>query len=220
MLTEIQQGNIKGQGICCPELDIWEANGRATQVAPHTCSKDGLYKCTGDECGAAGVCDKNGCGKNPYATDKTFYGTGLKVDTKKPFTVVTQFPAQNGTLKSVVRKYIQNGKVIEDVKSEIPMDDAYCKANGASTFMNNGAMKGMGGAMSRGMVLAMSIWWDESGFMKWLDSGNSGPCNATEGDPKNIVLVQPAPAVVFSQIKWGEIGSTFKPKRHNRWDRE
>lgn len=115
---------------------------------------------------------------------------------------------------------MQNGKVIEDVASTIPVDDAFCSANGATDFMRLGAMKGMGGAMSRGMVLAMSVWWDEGGFMNWLDSGNAGPCNATEGDPKIIQQIEKAPSVVFSQIKWGEIGSTFKAKKSSRFDRE
>lgn len=81
-----------------------------------------------------------------------------------------------------------------------------------------GGHKGMGDALSRGMVLAMSIWWDEGGFMKWLDSGEAGPCNATEGDPKVIQTIEKRPIVNFSQIKWGEIGSTFadKPKK-NHW---
>ena len=213
-------GNIKGEGVCCNELDIWEANKRATQLAPHTCSKPGLYRCTGAECTATGVCDKNGCGNNPYHNEKDYYGPGLKVDTSKPFTVVTQFPAKNGVLQEVIRKYVQNGKVIENAAINVtgPINDAYCAKNGADTFMKLGAMKGMGESMSRGMVLAMSIWWDEGGFMNWLDSGSSGPCSATEGDPKVITTIEKDPAVVFSQIKWGEIGSTFKAKQ-SHWKR-
>jgi cellulase len=216
----ISQGNIKGEGVCCNELDIWEANKRATQLAPHTCSKPGLYRCTGDECGATGVCDKNGCGNNPYGNEKDYYGPGLKVDTSKPFTVVTQFPAKNGVLQQIVRKYVQNGKVIENAAINVtgPIDDTFCAKNGADTFMKLGAMKGMGESMARGMVLAMSIWWDEGGFMNWLDSGNAGPCSATEGDPKVIPSIEKDPAVTFSQIKWGEIGSTFAAKQ-NHWNR-
>lgn len=82
------------------------------------------------------------------------------------------------------------------------MDDAYCTKTGASDYMRLGGMKGMGGAMSRGMVLAMSIWWDEGGFMNWLDSGNAGPCNATEGDPKIIREIEKAPSVIFSQVRY------------------
>lgn len=175
----------------------------------------------GDECSKTGVCDKNGCGNNPYSNgDKQYYGPGLKVDTSKPFTVVTQFPAKNGVLQEVVRKYVQNGKVIENAAISVtgPTNDTYCANHGASAFLNLGGMKGMGESLDRGMVLAMSIWWDEGGFMKWLDSGNSGPCNATEGDPKVIPSIEKSPAVTFSQIKWGEIGSTFKGKKHH-WNR-
>lgn len=47
--------------------------------------------------------------------------------------------------------------------------------------------------------------------MSWLDqsSTGAGPCNATEGNPEVIKVVQPDPQVTFSQIRWGDIGSTF-----------
>ncbi|KAF2028357.1 glycoside hydrolase [Setomelanomma holmii] len=205
-------GNIAGKGVCCNEMDIWEANARANQIAPHTCSRDSLFTCTGDECGAKGLCDKNGCGDNPYRHRgaKDFYGPKLKVDTSRSFTVVTQFPAKNGVLQQIVRKYVQDGKVLDNAAKNITMDQAYCNAQGgAEMFSQLGGMKGMGNALARGMVLAMSIWWDEGGYMNWLDSGDAGPCNATEGDPKVIQQIEKAPTVTFSQIKWGEIGSTF-----------
>jgi cellulase len=141
---------------------------------------------------------------NPYRHKAfDYYGPGM--------TVVTSFPAnEEGVLQEVVRTYIQDGKVIQNAAINVtgPIDDAYCARNGAEMFGKLGAMKGMGESMTRGMVLAMSIWWDEGGFMQWLDSGEAGPCSATEGDPKVIVGVEPNPTVKFSQIKWGEIGST------------
>lgn len=56
------QGNINGSGVCCNELDIWEANARATHIAPHPCNVPGLYACDadGEDCGDNGVCDKSG----------------------------------------------------------------------------------------------------------------------------------------------------------------
>jgi cellulase len=75
--------------------------------------------------------------------------------------------------------------------------------------MELGGVKGMGDALSRGMVLIFSVWWDNSGNMTWLDSENTGPWNATEGNPSVISLVEKDSAVTFSQIKWGEIGSTY-----------
>lgn len=219
MLT-VGQGNIQGKGSCCNEMDIWEANSAANQIAPHTCNKPSLYQCAGDECTANGVCDKNGCGMNPYKSDRGYYGPGLRVDTGRPFTVVTQFPAEGGALKEIRRLYVQDGRVIENAGAGSPaqnfMDDGYCSRIGAGKFMELGAMKGMGDALTRGMVLAMSVWWDEGGFMNWLDSGESGPCSATEGDPKVIREKQPDTAVSFSNIKWGEIGSTFSGSRVGR----
>ena len=201
--------NIDGKGSCCNELDIWEANKVAASLAPHTCSKPGLYRCTGDECTASGVCDKNGCTDNAWAHGhEDYYGPGLKVDTTRPFTVITTFPADDsGKLTEVHRKYIQDGKTIEAPDNNF-INDAYCNANGASAFERLGGVGVMGDAMSRGMVLAMSVWWDEGGHMNWLDSGNAGPCNADEGAPDHIRSIQLDTAVTFSNIKWGDIGST------------
>ncbi|KAI1662340.1 glycoside hydrolase family 7 protein [Daldinia decipiens] len=216
------EGNVDGKGACCNEMDIWEANSRSTQIAPHTCNQTGLYMCTGDECGDDGVCDKDGCSWNPYRLDQpNYYGRGANytVDTTRPFTVVTQFPAdEEGKLKEIHRLYVQDDKVIRAEvvkKTGIPevsfTNDEYCAATGATSFMNLGAHEEMGDALTRGMVLTFSIWWDEEGYMSWLDGAErgSGPCNATEGDPTNIRKIEPHPEVTFSNLKWGEIGSTF-----------
>ncbi|KAK6856584.1 endo-beta-1-4-glucanase celB [Apiospora arundinis] len=88
------QPNLNNSGACCHEMDIWEANGLATAMTPHTCAKPGPFLCTGIECsdGEQGLCRKSGCGLNPYKTvGPNFYGPDKTVDTKRPFTVVTQF---------------------------------------------------------------------------------------------------------------------------------
>ncbi|KAI5782102.1 endoglucanase EG-1 [Peziza echinospora] len=213
-------GNIEGKGSCCNEMDIWEGNARAQSIAPHPCNKTSLYECVGDECAFDGVCDKWGCTYNPYGLgNHDYYGLGLTVDTSRPFTVVTQFPAgEDGRLKEIRRLYVQDGVVIQNaaVASDTSADpvnyisDEFCAPRvGDGHYMDLGATPVMGDALSRGMVLAFSIWWDEGGFMQWLDGGNAGPCNATEGDPKNIKEIQPDTAVTFSNVKWGEIGSTY-----------
>jgi len=217
-------GNIGGKGACCPELDIWEANSRAQSIAPHPCNITGLYECTGDECGFEGVCDEWGCSYNPYGIgNPDYYGRGsnFDVDTTRPFTVITQFPEENGKLVAINRLYIQDGKLIKNVVANqtwLPavdhMTDEYCAATGgARRFGELGALEQMGEAMSRGMVLTFALWWDVGGFMNWLDSGSSGPCNATEGDPNVIKQIQPDTSVTFSKIKWGEIGSTYSVKK-------
>jgi cellulase len=131
--------------------------------------------------------------------------------------VVTQFPAENGVLKEIRRLYVQDGKVIQNAAVNVTgppainyIDDQYCNATGATRFMELGALEGMGHPLSKGMVLIFSIWWDTGGYMNWLDTGNAGPCNTTEGNPSVIQSIQPNTAVTFSQIKWGELGSTFR----------
>lgn len=193
-------------------MDIWEANSRAAHVAPHPCNQTGLFKCEGTGCEFDGFCDKNGCSYNPWHFENyESYGLGLEVDTTRPFTVISQYPAdENGVLQSYHRMYIQDGKLIDNGAvnvTDLPqidyLNDELCEATGAERYMDLGATKGMGEAMERGMVLAMSIWWDEDGFMQWLDGGEAGPCNETEGDPAVIREKQPDTEVIFSNIKWG-----------------
>ena len=77
-------------------MDIWEANSEATAYTPHVCRDEGLYRCSGTECGDGnnrygGVCDKDGCDFNSYRMgDKNFLGRGKTIDTTKKITVVTQ----------------------------------------------------------------------------------------------------------------------------------
>ena len=179
-MADLLQGNVNSEGACCNEMDIWEANSRANQIAPHVCAKEGLIRCSGTEdCGVAGVCGKTGCGDNAYnfRNSKDFYGPGLKVDTTRPFTVVTQFPAKYGVLQAIVRKYVQDGIVIENAMQNVTMDQVWCSAQSRAREYNKfGGHKTMGDALERGMVLVFSLWWDKTGGMTWLDGGLNGPC--------------------------------------------
>ena len=67
------EANLQGQyGMCCVELDIFEANGRASAFTTHPCQLEGSYRCEGTSCGDGdqgeryrGVCDKDGCAREP-----------------------------------------------------------------------------------------------------------------------------------------------------------
>lgn len=182
-------------GTCCSEMDIWEANSRASSHTPHTCSEQAAYRCNGTACGDndkgeryQGVCDKDGCDFNPYRMGSTsFYGVGpeFAVDSSKPLTVVTQFLTADGTdegeLSEIRRLYVQDGKVITLANSSIPgvtgnaITDEFCTAqkkvfDDPNDFKQKGGMKAMGDALARGMVLALSLWDDEATEMRWLDS--------------------------------------------------
>lgn len=227
----VGQPNMNNSGACCNEMDIWEANSQATVFTPHTCSRSGSFLCAGDECdrtaAGSGVCDKNGCGINTYGLGaQRFYGPGLAIDTSRPFTVVTQFftidNSSTGTLSEIKRLYIQDGKVIPNTAEttnaavkgiaggyEGALTQDYCTARNTSDFLRLGGLKGMGESLTRGMVLVFSIWNSPGDFMSWLDGENNGPCNATAGDPARIVELTPDVSVTFSNIRWGDLGSTF-----------
>ena len=151
-------------------------------MSPHNCNKMGPYSCSGAECSVDGVCAQKGCTYNPSILgNHNYYGPGLQVDTSRPVTVVTQFPTDaSGTLQSIKRLYIQDGKIIQDASLNFTgtakgqsISDAYCTGR-EGRFMELGGVEGMGRALERGMVLALSVWWGGASNMTWLDSGSAG----------------------------------------------
>jgi len=185
-----------------------------------------------------GVCDKDGCDLNSWrAGTKTFFGPGLTVDSTKPFTVVTQFlTADNtttGALSEIRRVWVQNGKVIPNpfggfsaLSAFDSVSDKFCDAQKTlfgdkNSFKDKGGLKALGDALDRGLVLVMSLWDDHAAQMLWLDSDyplnkpadapgvSRGPCPTTSGVPKDVEGQHPDAQVKFSNIKVGEIGSTY-----------
>jgi cellulose 1,4-beta-cellobiosidase len=183
-------------GACCAEMDIWEANSKATAYTPHPCSKPGLTKCEGITCGDNdadqrydGICDKDGCDYNNYRLgEHNFYGPGrgFDVDTSRPFTVVTQFLTDDGTdtgaLSEIKRFYVQDGRRIDNSAATVlgasagdSVTDALCvaqkeKFSDLNDFSKKGGLEKMGEALGRGMVLVLSLWDDSQVNMLWLDS--------------------------------------------------
>jgi cellulose 1,4-beta-cellobiosidase len=178
-----------------------------------------------------------GCDFNAYRNGvKTHFGSGsdFDVDSSKPFTVVTQFITTDGTdsgdLSEIKRFYVQDGKKIPNAKTSVagldPFDsitdgncDAQKQAFGESNdFKSHGGMKAMSDSLERGMVLVMSIWDDAAANMLWLDSvypanatgagAERGPCSPDSGAPADVEKSAPDAFVQFSNIKFGEIGST------------
>ena len=219
-------------------MDIWEANSISTAYTPHPCKGTGLVACTGIDCGDGdnrykGVCDKDGCDFNSYRMGvKNFYGPGATLDTKAKMTVVTQFIGSGSGLSEIKRFYVQNGKVFKNSQSAISgvtgnsITDAFCKAQKSafgdtSSFANLGGLNAMGSSLARGHVLVMSLWDDHAVNMLWLDSSYPttadpnkpgiarGTCPTTSGVPSDLEKNSPNSSVVFSNIKFGPIGSTF-----------
>lgn len=224
-------------------MDIWEANSISAAYTPHVCSVNGQVRCSGTDCGDgderyAGLCDKDGCDFNSYRMgDTSFYGPGKTVDTSKKFTVVTQFITSDGTdsgaLSEIRRIYVQGGTVIQNSVTKIPgitetnsITDEYCTEQKTAFGDNDifgklGGLKTMGGAIGRGMVLALSVWDDHDVSMLWLDSTYPtdkdasspgvarGTCATTSGLPSDIETSQADSQVTYSNIKIGAIGSTY-----------
>merc|ERR1711908_120625 len=87
-----------------------------------------------------------------------------------------------------------------------------------------GGFEAMGKALARGMVLVMSLWDDGAAEMCWLDCKEypttadpstpgvvRGPCANDSGNPATVRKDHPDSHVTFSNIKFGELNSTYTP---------
>ncbi|KAI8629190.1 glycoside hydrolase family 7 protein [Xylariaceae sp. FL1651] len=239
--TNDPNAGIGNMGSCCAEMDIWEANSMGAAYTPHPCTNSAQHVCTEDSCGGtyssnryAGDCDPDGCDFNSYRMGNTnFYGKGMTIDTTKKITVVTQFLTSGGSLSEIKRFYVQNGKVIPNSQSTIsgvtgnsitqPFCDAQKTAFGdTNVFDQKGGLAGMGKALANDMVLVMSLWDDHSVNMLWLDStyptdstkpgAARGACPTTSGVPADVESQSAGATVIYSNIKFGPINSTFTPQ--------
>jgi cellulose 1,4-beta-cellobiosidase len=187
-----------------------------------------------------GVCDKDGCDLNPFRVgNKNFFGPGDKfsVDTSKPFQVVTQFlTADNtttGELVEVRRLYVQDEKVVQTPmftaggNSYDSLTTKSCDAmkqdfGDINDFDRTGGFAKMAKSLEKGMVLVMSMWDDHDAHMLWLDSSyptdkdpsspgvGRGTCPTSSGVPADVERDHADATVVYSDIKSGDIGSTYK----------
>jgi cellulose 1,4-beta-cellobiosidase len=160
-----------------------------------------------------------------------FYGPGATLDTTKKMTVVTQFIGSGSKLSEIKRFYVQNGKTYANSDSAIEgvtgnsITEAFCDAQktvfgDTSSFKTLGGLNEMAASLARGHVLVMSLWDDHAVNMLWLDStyptdstklgAARGTCATDSGKPEDVEKNSPDATVVFSDIKFGPIGSTFK----------
>ena len=220
-------------------MDIWEANSISSALTPHSCSTIQQSRCDGDGCGGTyssdrygGTCDPDGCDFNSYRMGvKDFYGKAKTVDTSTKFTVVTQFLG-TGDAMEIRRFYVQGGKIIGNSNSAISgvggnsITSKFCDQQKSvfgdrNSFKEKGGMANMAQALSQGMVLVMSLWDDHYANMLWLDSTyptnesasvpgvGRGECSTTSGIPANVESQSPGASVIFSNIKFGSLNSTF-----------
>ncbi|KAF9442053.1 carbohydrate-binding module family 1 protein, partial [Macrolepiota fuliginosa MF-IS2] len=139
----------------------------------------------------------------------------------------------SGSLSEIRRLYVQNGKVIANSKTAVSGMSAYdsitadfCDAQKATfgdttSFQNKGGISAMGSSMGRGMVLVMSVWDDHAANMLWLDSNYPtsgdpskpgiarGTCATSSGAPTDVESASANASVTYSNIKFGDIGTTY-----------
>merc|ERR1712110_245984 len=87
-----------------------------------------------------------------------------------------------------------------------------------TNFEEKGGLQAMGSAMDAGVVLVMSLWDDHYANMLWLDStypidstdpgAARGTCGTDSGVPADVESQHPDSHVIFSDIRFGPLGST------------
>ncbi|KAL2259922.1 hypothetical protein VTK26DRAFT_6236 [Humicola hyalothermophila] len=233
--TNDPNAGVGPYGGCCAEIDVWESNAYAFAFTPHGCSNNNYHVCETDNCGGtysedrfAGLCDANGCDYNPYRMGNTdFYGKGLTLDTSKKFTVVTRFKEND-----LEQFFIQDGQKIDipaptydGLPNSSHITPELCSTvfdvfDDRNRFEEVGGFAAVNEALRLPMVLVMSIWDDHYANMLWLDSiyppekegtpgAARGPCPQTSGVPAEVEAQYPDAKVVWSNIRFGPIGSTY-----------
>lgn len=234
--TNDANSGVGPYGGCCAEIDVWESNSHSFALTPHPCTDNGYHVCEKDGCGGtysedrfAGKCDANGCDYNPYRMgNKDFYGKGKTVDTSKKFTVVTRFEQDK-----VSQFFVQDGKTIQipaptdtsiSTSSNITpefCDNQFTAFGDRNRFSEVGGFPQLNAALQKPMVLVMSIWDDHYANMLWLDSsyppekagtpgGDRGDCPQSSGVPSDVESQYASAQVVWSNIRFGPVGSTVK----------
>ncbi|KAJ7843170.1 glycoside hydrolase [Mycena leptocephala] len=223
-------------GACCNEFRIWHGNAVSQTMVAHPCLSPGLSTCIAKSAGGQCVntdCDLTGCEFNPFReASPGFYGVGpaFRLDTSRKFTVRTQFitNSSTGALSSIRRFHIQNGTILQTPISHFTgmteFSDRNCNEQKVvfeepNLFASLGGLTTLGKAFERGMVLEMSIDEDQTDNMLQLDSTfppHANPqlpgvrrslCGKNTGFPADVETNNRTAQVVFSNIKFGPIGS-------------
>ncbi|KAH7312629.1 putative cellulose 1, 4-beta-cellobiosidase [Stachybotrys elegans] len=208
-------------GGCCAEIDVWESNAHSFAFTPHPCTTNEYHVCEDQNCGGtysddrfAGKCDANGCDYNPYRMGNTnFYGKGKTVDTTKKFTVVSQF-AENKLTQFLVqngKKFVIPGPTDTSISSTSDITPGFCDKvftafDDRNRFQEVGGWTQLNAALRLPMVLVMSIWDDKKG----QPGAARGSCPDNSGVPSEVESQYANSRVVWSNIRFGPIGSTVR----------
>ena len=154
---------------------------------------------------------------------------------------ITDDGTDDGELVEMRRFYIQGNKTIYPQnpayapagKNYTAISEEMCAVQMGNfsdrydVFKKKGGLAGMGAAMKRGMSLVFSLWDDHEVGMIWLDAKDPPPeqwktptappgalrgtCNQTSGNFSFVEKYHADAYVVYSDVRYGEIGSTYGP---------
>ena len=161
----------------CYELDLLEADNKAMQTAIHT-ELGGTY--------GSGNCDRNGCfarvggPQAPPALQGVYgKGAGHKINTEKPFEVLTSVDATGG----MTIKLSQDGKTMHSF-------DPRMAGNPQGQGVPSAALDAVKSAQGK-LALVASLWTADT---SWLDGPGCGECNLRDASFTIAGLrVSPAP---------------------------
>ncbi|KAH7344216.1 cellulase [Rhizoctonia solani] len=196
-------------GTCCSEMDIWEANAISTAFTPHPCIVTSQTRCSGTDY-SSGYCDPAGCDFNSYRMSvKNFYGQGSS------YTFITADGTATGALSEIRRLYVQDGKVIQNSKTNISgisdydsITEPFCAAQktafgDTNIFASKGGFTNLGKAFDNGMVdYPVGADASKAGVAR-------GTCATTSGVPTDVEAASPNSSATYSNIRFGDIGSTY-----------
>jgi cellulose 1,4-beta-cellobiosidase len=152
---------------------------------------------------------------------------------------ITDDGTDNGNLKEMRRFYIQDNKTFYNPTPSYgpgphgetynSLSDDMCAVqmnnftDRLDVFQKKGGIKGMGEAMRRSMALVFSLWDDHDVGMIWLDATDPypippnkwgaprGTCDQTSGNYTQVEKDHGDAYVLFSDVRYGEIGTTYGP---------
>merc|ERR1712224_667967 len=119
--------------------------------------------------------------------------------------------------------YTVNGNTYNDISDDY-CNDWVATTKDGTNFEEKGGMGAVEQAIEAGVVLVMSLWDDHAANMLWLDStypvdssdpgALRGTCPTDSGKPADVESAQADAHVIFSDIKFGPIGSTTDSMLH------
>ena len=178
-----------GNGVFCPEHDIFEGNTMAAQLSSHSCksvtkTNSGIWNSAANAAATGPYfpeCDMNGC----YAQVNEVYtpgsygpGSTYTINTLSPFTISTKFDSASDFTGWTTTF----GQTTDGVYKEfsVAVTDSNC-VNASTDLSYTPSMAAVAQSLAFPMTPTFAMWGSQysTGGMNWLDSSVCGTPDAT-----------------------------------------